>query len=109
VYLNGSMSPATIEMRAGTRYRLRVLNLHTFRPSMRFEVRRDSALVTWRAIAKDGADLPSALATNRPASQQLGNGEIYDFELVPAVPGDLRIDVTTGAGGLLMRVPIRVR
>jgi FtsP/CotA-like multicopper oxidase with cupredoxin domain len=109
VYLNGSMSPATIEMRAGTRYRLRVLNLHTFRPSMRFEVRRDSALVLWRAIAKDGADLPSALATNRPASQQLGNGEIYDFEFVPAVPGDLRIDVTTGAGALLMTVPIRVR
>jgi FtsP/CotA-like multicopper oxidase with cupredoxin domain len=109
VYLNGSMSPATIEMRAGTRYRLRVLNLHTFRPSMRFEVRKDSALVMWRALAKDGADLPSTLATSRPASQQLGNGEIYDFELMPAVPGDLRIDVTTGAGGLLVTVPIRVR
>jgi hypothetical protein len=53
--------------------------------------------------------LTPGVAPDRPASQQLGNGEIYDFELVPAVPGDLRINVTTGAGGLLATVPIRVR
>ena len=109
VYLNGSMTPAPIEMKSGMRYRLRILNLHTFRPSMRFEVRRDSALVTWRALAKDGADLPAALATERRATQQLGNGETYDFELVPAAPGDLRIDIRTQAGVLLLSVPVRVR
>jgi FtsP/CotA-like multicopper oxidase with cupredoxin domain len=109
VYLNGSSSPAPIEMRAGTRYRMRILNLHIFRPSMRFEVRQDTALVSWRALAKDGADLPAALATMRRASQQLGNGETFDFELIPAAPGDLRIDVTSAVGVLLATVPIRVR
>jgi FtsP/CotA-like multicopper oxidase with cupredoxin domain len=109
VYINGSASPPPIDMRAGSRYRLRLINLHTFRPSMRFEVRQDSALVTWRAVAKDGADLPASLATERRASQQLGNGETYDFELVPAAPGDLRIEVRTAVGVLLTSVPIRIR
>ena len=109
VYINGALSPPPIDMRAGQRYRLRILNLHTFRPSMRFEVRKDSALVSWRAVAKDGADLPAALATVRPSTQQLGNGEIYDFELVPAAAGAMQIDVRTGAGVLLNSVPVRVR
>jgi hypothetical protein len=109
VYLNGSASPAPIDMRTGVRYRLRILNLHTFRPSMRFELRQDSTLLSWRAVAKDGADLPPSFATKRPATQQLGNGEIYDFEFVPAAAGDIRIDVRTAVGVLLVTVPIRVR
>jgi hypothetical protein len=39
----------------------------------------------------------------------MGNGETYDFEFVPSAPGDLHLDVTTGAGVLLVSMPIRVR
>ena len=109
ISINGSLAPPPIEMRAGVRYRLRVLNLHTFRPSMLFEVWKDSALVSWRAVAKDGAELPAPLATVRPSRQQLGNGETYDFELVPAVSGEMRITVRAAAGALLASIPIRVR
>ena len=70
---------------------------------------RDSALVTWRAIAKDGMDVPAVRATVRPAMQQLGNGETYDFELIPSATGDLRFTVSAAAGALLATVPIRVR
>jgi hypothetical protein len=70
---------------------------------------RDSTLVTWRALAKDGMDVPVQRATMRPASQQMGNGETYDFELVPATAGDLRFTVSSAAGALLATVPIRVR
>jgi hypothetical protein len=76
---------------------------------MRFEVRKDSSFLTWRALAKDGAELPASLATERRATQQLGNGETYDFELVPEGAGDLHIDVRTGVGVLLVSVPVRVR
>jgi FtsP/CotA-like multicopper oxidase with cupredoxin domain len=109
VSINGSLTPPPIDMRAGARYRLRLINLHTFRPSMLVEVSKDSALVTWRAVAKDGADLPAALATVRPARQQLGNGEAYDFELVPAAPGEMRISVRAAVGTILASVPTRVR
>ena len=70
---------------------------------------RDTALVTWRAVAKDGMDLPAQRGTVRPAIQQMGNGETYDFELVPSVAGDLRFTVSSAAGALLQTVPIRVR
>ena len=109
VLLNGTSTPAPREMRVGERYRLRFVNIHTFRPSMIARLQRDSTLVTWRAIAKDGRDLPADQATMRRAVFQSGNGETYDFELVPAAPGDLRFTVSAAAGQLLVSQVIHVR
>ena len=109
VLLNGSAKPAAREMRTGERYRLRFINAHTFRPSMRMRLMRDANLIEWRAVAKDGMDLPLDQATSRSSEVQMGNGETYDFEFVPTTPGDLRIDVTNAGGVLLVSMPIRVR
>ncbi len=109
VLLNGSSTPAPRELRVGTPYRLRFINVHTFRPSMIMKVMRDSTLLRWRAIAKDGMDLPVDQATVRPSAQQMGNGETYDFEFTPPTPGDLKIEVTAGNGVLLVSMPVRVR
>jgi FtsP/CotA-like multicopper oxidase with cupredoxin domain len=109
VLVNGSLSPAPFELRVGDRYRLRLVNVHTYRPSMIVRLQRDSALVTWRAVAKDGMNVPAQRATVRPAMQQMGNGETYDFELAPAVAEDLRITVSSAAGVVLATVPVRVR
>lgn len=109
VLLNGSSTPAPRELRVGTTYRLRFINVHTFRPSMIMKVMRDSTLLRWRAVAKDGMDLPSDQATVRPSAQQMGNGETYDFEFTPEAPGDLKIEVTAATGVLLVSMPIRVR
>ena len=108
VFLNGTSSPVPIEMKVGQRYRLRLINIHTFRPSMIARLGRDSALLAWRAIAKDGMDLAPDQATTRPAIQQMGNGETFDFEVVPSTPGDLRFWITTGTNVLLVSLPIRV-
>jgi FtsP/CotA-like multicopper oxidase with cupredoxin domain len=109
VLLNGSAKPAAREMRVGERYRLRFINAHTFRPSMRMRLMRDAGPIEWRALAKDGMDLPADQATRRSSEVQMGNGETYDFEFVPTVPGDLRVDVTNAGGVLLVSMPIRVR
>jgi manganese oxidase len=109
VLINGSLATATLRLRVGERYRLRIVDVHTFRPSMVVRVLRDSTLVSWRAIAKDGMDLPSSRATMRPAVQQMGNGEAYDFELLPAEPGDLRLTVSTAVGTLLAEMRIEAR
>jgi len=109
VLLNGSAKPTGREMRVGERYRLRFINAHTFRPSMRMRLLRDSGLVEWRGLAKDGMDLPPDQAVSRSSEIQMGNGETYDFEYVPTTPGDLRIDVTNAGGVLLVSMPIRVR
>jgi FtsP/CotA-like multicopper oxidase with cupredoxin domain len=109
VLVNGSSSPLLREMRVGERYRLRFINIHTFRPAMRMRLLRESTLLEWRAVAKDGMTLPADQAISGPAEIQMGNGETYDFEFVPSAPGDLHLDVTTGAGVLLVSMPIRVR
>ncbi|HEX7018665.1 MAG TPA: multicopper oxidase domain-containing protein [Gemmatimonadaceae bacterium] len=107
--LNGTATPALRELHAGAKYRVRLLNLHNSRPGLIIKVMRDSALLTWRAVAKDGMTLPPDQATVRASSQQIGNGETYDFEFVPATPGDLRLDVTDGRGQLLLSAPMNVR
>jgi FtsP/CotA-like multicopper oxidase with cupredoxin domain len=109
VLLNGSSTPPLREMRVGEHYRLRLINIHTFRPAMRMRLLRDSTLLEWRAVAKDGMDLPADQAIMTPAEIQMGNGETYDFDFVPVAAGELHFDVTNAGGGLLVSMPIRVR
>jgi len=109
VNINGSAKPAPFDMKAGDRYRLRFINIHTFRPSMRMRLLRGDTLLSWRAVAKDGMDLPADQATAGPSAIQMGNGETYDFEFIPDAPGDIRLDITNAGGDLLASMPVRVR
>jgi FtsP/CotA-like multicopper oxidase with cupredoxin domain len=109
VLINGSLAPHVLQLRAGERYRLRIVDVHTFRPSMIVRLLRDSTPVTWRAVAKDGMDLPVEQATVRRSVQQMGNGETYDFELAPTEAGDLRFTVNAAAGALLAEMAVVVR
>ena len=107
--INGSLAPPPLDLRVGERYRLRIVDVHTFRPSMIVRLLRDSTLGTWRALAKDGMTLPGDQATIRLSIQQMGNGETYDFELAPTEPGDLRMTVSAANGVVLATMPVRVR
>jgi FtsP/CotA-like multicopper oxidase with cupredoxin domain len=113
ILLNGSMTPAPLELKAGEAYRFRLIDIHTFRPSMVLRIVRDSQPVTWRIRAKDGMELGPERAVVRPAQQQMGNGETYDFEFTPREPGEYRVLVTgiTGAGvpTVLVTLSLRVR
>jgi FtsP/CotA-like multicopper oxidase with cupredoxin domain len=109
VLLNGSSKPAAREMHVGQHYRLRFINIHTYRPGMVMSVVRDSALLRWRALAKDGRDLPAKRAIDGPSEIQMGNGETYDFDFVPSSAGDISVEVRAGNGPLLVSMPIHVR
>jgi manganese oxidase len=55
----------------------------------------------WRAIAKDGADLPPQLATMRAARLMMGTGETQDVELTPTEARELTLEIVTmGRAGL---------
>jgi len=108
VLLNGTSTPAARTLHAGEHYRLRFINVHVARPSMRMRLLRGEQLLTWRAIAKDGMDLPADQVSDRASEVQMGNGETYDFDFVPGERGDLHLDIITAVGIPLTSMPIRV-
>jgi FtsP/CotA-like multicopper oxidase with cupredoxin domain len=91
--INGRVVPAPIELRAGTRYRVRLINID---PDHRivFALVRDSVPLSWRPIARDGADLPPALAVMQPAHLMTGPGQTADFEITPRERGDFTLSIT---------------
>jgi FtsP/CotA-like multicopper oxidase with cupredoxin domain len=105
--LNGSTHPAPLVLRAGMTHRLRIIMI----PSGGMGdilFWSDTSLVTWRAVAKDGADLPPNQATVRPARQGISVGETYDFEFTPQWPETLRLELRKGPD-VLVTMPVEVR
>lgn len=109
VLINGSMAPDTIALRAGVAHRFRFINITTSRPGLRMELRRDTTVLSWKQLAKDGAELPASRQTVIGARQTVSIGETIDVEIAPATPGVLRLEARTSAGGLLAVVPLRVQ
>ena len=111
--VNGSAAPAAIDMKVGTTYRLRFIQMSATRASLRVELWRDSTHAAWRPVAKDGADLPASEREPRIGRAFLGIGETFDVEVTPETAGDLRLEVRLGPpwpapSTLLTTLPIRV-
>jgi FtsP/CotA-like multicopper oxidase with cupredoxin domain len=109
VLLNGSVSPAALEVRTGVAQRLRLINITTSRPNIRVELWRGDSLLAWRALAKDGADLPSELRVMRAARSPISIGETMDYSIMPEAAGPMRLEVRAVTGVLLGTMPIVVR
>jgi manganese oxidase len=107
VILNGKSLPDPIGLRAGTRYRFRVFNLKNDEVEQIALLDENDKPIMWRAIAKDGADLPASQATVQPASLVFGSGEIYDFVYTPEKPAELKIRY--GQKPRIVNVAVHVR
>jgi FtsP/CotA-like multicopper oxidase with cupredoxin domain len=90
--VNGDSIVPPKEIAAGVKHRFRFANIGPA-PYIRVSLKRDTSLVRWRAVAKDGADLPPSLATERPAIVMLNVGETYDFELDAREPGEYVLEM----------------
>jgi FtsP/CotA-like multicopper oxidase with cupredoxin domain len=117
--VNGEANPDTVVLHVGRPARLRLLTLTTDNPgpfvclTARLTVAssgaKDTLVVHWRPIAKDGFDVPAALQTPRLACQLVSMGETYDFEFIPQRLGRLRLEVRpTASAQPWVVVPIRV-
>ena len=110
VYVNGSLTPAPKELVVGRTYRLRIADIAVFRQLLRVPLVRDSAVLSWRPIAKDGFTLPPAQATVRPSVVNLPSGETADFEFPPDRPGEVALELSGQPLNQLLygRLPFRV-
>jgi FtsP/CotA-like multicopper oxidase with cupredoxin domain len=109
IFVNGSATPAAIEMRRGVPNRLRFISIPA---NGEFVVRVLDASnneVAWRQIARDGADLPADAIRRMPARTRVDVGITKDFELTPDQPGALVLEVDHRRPGHPTRLTINVR
>jgi FtsP/CotA-like multicopper oxidase with cupredoxin domain len=92
--VNGATSPAPIEMQAGAVHRFRLINIAPLE-SPTFQLKSGDSVLTWRAVAKDGADLPRDLAMEQRASVVVHPGETYDFDVIRARADSLTLTLTS--------------
>jgi FtsP/CotA-like multicopper oxidase with cupredoxin domain len=105
VVIDGHIEPKPRVLEAGRPHRLRLIGI-TPAPSVTVRLARDGREVTWRALARDGADLAAALAVSGPAHIEISPGQTFDFEIVPE-PGELLLTVDLGDHHARQRLLVR--
>jgi hypothetical protein len=98
ITLNGTEQPRPTVLNRGIKYRLRLINMG---PDLAadFQLGTQEVPATWRAIAKDGATLPSQTAKMANASLHIASGETYDFEFQPQIVGEIPLPVKNIVNG----------
>ena len=92
--INGTPQSDPLRLQAGKRYRIRLINIAPNNVAMQASLRSAEGLEKWRAVAKDGADVPASVASKLvAATTPITVGETYDFEFESAAPQELMLDV----------------
>lgn len=92
--VNGSTTPDPIQLQAGRPYRLRLISISPLLSPI-IQLQSGDTVLQWRALAKDGADLPPGQARLGLARVELHPGETYDFEVLRERPESLRLTIST--------------
>jgi manganese oxidase len=103
--INGHEAHPAERFQAGRTYRLRFLHISA-NDVKQVRLLRDGEPVTWRLLAKDGADVDAALRDVVAANTSLGVGETADYEWTPDAPGEYVLEVTTRFYPALPRAPV---
>ena len=106
--VNGDSTPADLVLAAGRTHRLRFINIGVA-ADVHFQLRRDSSLVQWRRVAKDGAEWPASRVHADSSQLSLDVGETSDVEFRPPRPGvyTLKMQVAPKLPGVTQRLVVR--
>jgi FtsP/CotA-like multicopper oxidase with cupredoxin domain len=109
--INGRREPPMMSFRAGETYRLRFVHI-TMGQAADIAMTMNGSAVRWRAVAKDGADLPEALRLEDDAVFVSNTGQTFDFMWTPTEAGEGTLSVTHErffqSGDDVVRLPLRV-
>src|SRR5205085_11388269 len=92
ILLNGVPQPTTMQLQTRQKYRFRLINISAAFGSLRVALKNGGALISWRILKKDGADLPVAYRNLQPADLQVSVGETYDIEFESTEPQQMVIE-----------------
>ncbi|HEY0673276.1 MAG TPA: multicopper oxidase domain-containing protein [Longimicrobiales bacterium] len=91
--LNGKTQPDAMELKAGTTYRFRMINIRA-EGAVFMSLLDGEQLLQWKMVARDGADLPPHQVKATPARWGFASGQIADFEFTPTRAGVLRLKLS---------------
>ena len=96
ILVNGDSVLPPVVFAAGKTHRLRFVNIGPAVP-LRVTLARDTSLVRWRIVAKDGADYPPGRVAAGRADVEMDIGEVYDAEFDAREPGEYVLTIATPA------------
>lgn len=108
IFVNGSATPPAIALQRGVRQRLRFMSIPA-NGEFSVQLLDGAERVTWRQVARDGADLPGDRIFATRAWTRVDVGIIKDYEFTPDEPGELIFEVTHRVRGRPTRVSLRVQ
>ncbi len=108
ITINGMEKPQPTTLATGTTYRLRLINMAPNLPA-NFRLGTKEKPETWRALAKDGADLPARLARSGDAVLHIASGETYDFEFHADAPGEVPLEIQNAVSQAKLSTKLVVR
>jgi manganese oxidase len=102
--LNGERKPGELNLKAGTTYRFRFINIRA-EGGVMVSMKDGEQPLMWKMIARDGADLPANQLKTSPVMWGFASGMIADFEFTPTKTGKFvmkfaepQVDATSPAG-----------
>jgi len=93
--INGQPGPDPLPLHTGKRYRFRLINITTDGADLRVRFLLKGEPVSWRVIAKDGADLPTAQIITSPADLFLTVGATCDVEVTLENAGQAELQISS--------------
>jgi len=106
IFINGSASPDTLELIAGTPYRFRIIYISSDDVYMT-TLRGPAGLPLARSFALDAWETPNIPL--RPVQYPTGPGHTRDIAVTFDTPGDYALVAQRTTGGATTTAPIRVR
>ena len=93
--INGQPGPDPVPIHIGTRYRFRLINITDNGSDLHVRLLFKGEPVSWRVVAKDGADLPAAQILTSPADMFLPVGSTCDVEVRLEKPGPTGLQISS--------------
>ena len=93
--INGQPGPDPLPLRAGKRYRFRLINITDEGSDLRVRLLFKDEPVSWRVVAKDGADLPPAQIVSSSADMFLPVGSTCDLQVLLEKSGQPQLEISS--------------
>ena len=106
--INGQPGPDPLPLRAGKRYRFRLINITDEGSDLRVRLLFKDEPVSWRVVAKDGADLPPAQIVTSSDDMFLPVGSTCDLEVMLEKPGQPQLEISSEVLGDVAMQPFLV-